>query len=61
MINNDVNNQKKWNNVFNYCRYIAVVFGIVLLSTWTVKSAPSVISTKQVLQQNIYKEITGIA
>ena len=60
MINNDVNNQKKLNNAFNVCRYITVVFGVVVLSTWTVKSAPLVNSTKQVLQQNIYKEITGI-
>lgn len=60
MANNDVNNQKKFNNPFNVCRCIAVVFGVVLLSTWTVKSAPLINSTKQVLQQNHYKEITGI-
>lgn len=60
MINNDVNNQRKFNNAFNVCRYIAVIFGVILLSTWTVKSAPLVNSTKQVLQQNLYKEITGI-
>lgn len=60
MANNDVNNQKKLNNAFNVCRYIAVIFGVIFLSNWTVKSAPLVNSTKQVLQQNIYKEITGI-
>lgn len=60
MANNDVNNQKKLNNAFNVCRYIAVIFGVILLSVWTVKSAPLVNSTKQVLQQNLYKEITGI-
>lgn len=60
MANNDVNNQKKFNNAFNVCRYIAVIFGVILLSNWTVKSAPLVNSTTQVLQQNLYKEITGI-
>jgi len=60
MANNDVNNQKKLNNAFNVCRYIAVILGMILLSTWTVKSASLVNSTKQVLQQNLYKEITGI-
>lgn len=54
-----INNQIKISGLFGLCRYIAVVFGVILLSTWTVKSAPSVNSTKQVLQQNIYKEITG--
>lgn len=60
MANNDVNNQKKLNNAFNVCRYIAVILGMILLSNWTVKSAPLVNSTKQVLQQDIFKEITGI-
>lgn len=60
MLNNDVNNQKKINGLFGLCRYIVVALGVVLLSTWTVKSAPSVNSTKQVLQQNIFKEIAGI-
>lgn len=60
MINNDVNNQIKVNRLFGLCRYIAVVFGVILLSTWTVKSASIVNSTKQALQQNLYKEITGV-
>lgn len=60
MANNDVNNQKQMNNAFNVCRYIAVIFGVIFLSNWTVKSAPLVNSTTQVLQQNLYKEITGI-
>lgn len=60
MANNDVNNQKKMNNTFNGCRYIAVVLGMILLSTWTVKSASLVNSTKQELQQDVFKEITGI-
>lgn len=59
MANNDVNNQNKLHNTFNICRYIAVVLGMIFLSNSTVKSAPLVNSTK-VLQQNLYKEITGI-
>lgn len=55
-----INNQIKINGLFGLCRYIAVVFGVILLSTWTVKSASLENSTKQVLQQNIYKEIKGI-
>lgn len=60
MTNNDVNNQIKVNGLFGLCRCIVVVFGVVLLSTWTVKSATLINSNKQVLQQNLYKEITGI-
>jgi len=54
-----INNQIKINGLFGLCRYIVVALGVVLLSTWTVKSASLVNSTKQVLQQNLYKEITG--
>jgi len=60
MVNNNVNNQIKISGLFGLCRYIAVVFGLILLSTWTVKSASLVNSTKQALQQNFYKEITGV-
>lgn len=60
MINNDVNNQIKVNGLLGLYRYVAVVFGIIFLSTWTVKSASLANSTEQVLQQNLYKEITGI-
>lgn len=60
MINNEVNNQKKLNNAFNVCRYIAVVFGLILLSAWTVKS-PSVINLPEYeLTQATFKEITGV-
>ena len=55
-----INNQIKINGLFGLCRYIVVALGVVLLSTWTVKSASLVNSNKQVLQQNLYKEITGI-
>lgn len=55
-----VNNQKKMSSSFNVCRCIAVVLGIVLLSTWTVKSASVSNLTKQELQQQVFKEITGI-
>lgn len=54
------NNQIKINGLFGLWRCIVVVLGVILLSVWTVKSAPLVNSTKQVLQQNLYKEITGI-
>lgn len=60
MTNNGVNNQIKINRQFGLCRYIVVVFGVILLSTWTVKSASIVNSTKQVLQQDFFKEITGV-
>ena len=60
MTNNDVNNQIKINGLFGLYRCIAVVFGVILLSTWTVKSASLVNSTKQMLQQNLNKEITGV-
>ncbi|SFN11058.1 CarboxypepD_reg-like domain-containing protein [Paenimyroides ummariense] len=60
MAKNNVNNHIKINRLFVLCRYVAVVFGIVLLSTWTVKSASLVNSTKQVLQQDLFKEITGV-
>ncbi len=54
------NNQIKINGLFSLCRCIAVVFGVILLSTWTVKSASLVNLTEQVLQQDGFKEITGI-
>lgn len=60
MINNEVNNQIKVNRLFSLYRYVTVFFGIVLLSTWTVKSASLENSTKQVLQQDAFKEITGV-
>lgn len=60
MANNNMDNRKKVLEAFAVCRYIAVVFGAILLSTWTVKSASIANSTKQVLQQNLNKEITGI-
>jgi len=60
MANNDVNNQKKWNNAFNGCRYITVVLGVVLLSAWTLKSASAINSPEFDLTQATFKEITGI-
>ena len=60
MTNNEVNNQIKINGLFGLCRYIAVVFGVVLLSTWTVKSASLENLSQYKLQQDAFKEITGI-
>lgn len=60
MINNEVNNQIKINGLFGLCRYIAVVFGVVLLSTWTVKSASLENLSRYKFQQDAFKEITGV-
>lgn len=60
MTNNEVNNQIKINGLFGLCRYIAVVFGVILLSTWTLKSASLENLTQYGFQQDLYKEITGI-
>lgn len=60
MINNEVNNQIKINGLFGLCRYIAVVFGVILLSTWTVKSASLENLSRYKFQQDAFKEITGV-
>lgn len=60
MTNNDVNNQIKINGLFGLYRYIVVVFGVILLSTWTLKSASLENLTQYEFQQDLYKEITGI-
>ena len=54
------NNQKKVRKAFGVCSYIAVVLGTIFLSTWTVKSASLVNSFQQEVQQEVFKEITGI-
>ncbi|UUV22052.1 carboxypeptidase-like regulatory domain-containing protein [Paenimyroides aestuarii] len=60
MINNEVNNQIKVNRLFSLCRYIAIVFGVILLSTWTVKSASLENLSRYKFQQDAFLEITGI-
>lgn len=60
MINNEVNNQIKVNRLFGLCRYIAVVLGVILLSTWTVKSASLENLNRYKFQQDAFKEITGV-
>ena len=60
MANNGVNNQIKVNRLFGLCRYVTIVFGIVLLSAWTVKSASLESLSQYKFQRNVFKEITGI-
>ncbi len=53
-------NQIKINELFRVCRCIAFVLGVILLSTWTLKSAPLESLTQYKFQQDAFKEITGI-
>lgn len=55
-----INNQININRLFGLCRYVAVVFGIVFLSTWTVRSASLESLTQYKFQQDALKEITGV-